>query len=94
MDLLKLSYAFVKVVLSISRPLPNKTKLIFDQDAKLVEVSALNKRCRMSQSTQCLGSIVPLEMFQPKILRSTIKSQTIIYTLTGLTTMRESNPSK
>ena len=48
----------------------------------------------MSQSTQCLGSIVPLEMFQSELLRSTIKSQAIIYTLTGLTTRRESNPSK
>ena len=29
-----------QVVLCISRPLPNQTKLTFDQDAKLVEVSA------------------------------------------------------
>ena len=48
----------------------------------------------MSQSTQCLESIVHLEMFQSKILRSTFKSQTIICTLTGLTTRKESNPSK
>ena len=31
---------------------------------KLDEVSDLKKRCLMSQSTQCLGSIVPLEMFK------------------------------
>ena len=32
MDLLKLLRKFVKVVLYISRPLPNKTKLKFDHD--------------------------------------------------------------
>ena len=34
MDLFKLLHGFVKVVLCISRPLPNKTKLKFDQDFK------------------------------------------------------------
>ena len=35
MDLLKLLQGFVKVVHHISRPLPNKTKLEFDQDFKV-----------------------------------------------------------
>ena len=34
MDLLEVLYGFVKVVLCYSRPLPNKTKLMFDQDFK------------------------------------------------------------
>ena len=34
MDLLKLLHEFVKVVSCISRPLPNKTKLKYDQDFK------------------------------------------------------------
>ena len=34
MDFFKYSHGFVKVVLCISRPLPNKTKLKFDQDLK------------------------------------------------------------
>ena len=42
MILLKLLHGFVKVVLCIFHPLPNKTKLKFDQDYKLVEASALN----------------------------------------------------
>ena len=35
MDLAKLLHGFVKVVLCISCPLPNKTKLKFDQDFKV-----------------------------------------------------------
>ena len=54
MDLSKLLHGFVKVVLCISCPLPNKTKLMFGQDFKLVEASTLNKRM-----SQCLGSFVP-----------------------------------
>ena len=42
MDFSKLLYGFSKVVLCVSRPLPNKTKLKFDQDSKLVKASALN----------------------------------------------------
>ena len=42
MDLSKLLNGFVKVGTCISRPLPNKTKLKFDQDSKLVKASALN----------------------------------------------------
>ena len=34
MDLIKLLHGFVKVVLCISRPLPNKIKPKFDQDLK------------------------------------------------------------
>ena len=34
-DLLRLLLGFVKVVLCISRPLPNKTKMKFDQDFKV-----------------------------------------------------------
>ena len=34
MDLIKLLHGFVKVVLCISRPLPNKTMLKFDQNFK------------------------------------------------------------
>ena len=36
----------------------NRTKLKFNQDSKLVDASALNLRCWMSQSTQCLGYVV------------------------------------
>ena len=32
MDLLKLLHRLVKIVLCISRPLPNKTKLKFDEE--------------------------------------------------------------
>ena len=35
-------YGFVKVVLCIYHPLPNKIKLKFDHDFKLAEASALN----------------------------------------------------
>ena len=31
---------------------------------KLFKTSALNERCWMSQSSQCLGSVVPLAMYQ------------------------------
>ena len=62
MGLFKLLHVFVKVLLCISHPLPNNTKL-----TKLVETSALNKRCWMSQSAQCLGSFVPSEMFVRKL---------------------------
>ena len=34
MDLIKLLHGFVKVVRCISRPLPNKIKLKFDQDVE------------------------------------------------------------
>ena len=65
MDLSKLFRGFVVVVvLCISLPFPNKTKLKFDQDFKLVEASASNWRCLINQSTQCLGSDVPLAMFK------------------------------
>ena len=57
MDLSKLLRGFVKVVLCISLLLPNKTKLKFEQDFKACW------RCLMNQSTQCLGSVVPLAMF-------------------------------
>ena len=57
MDLSKLPHEFVKVFLWISCPLPNKTKLKFDQDFKA------SWRCWMNQSTHCLGSGVPLAMF-------------------------------
>ena len=56
MDFSKLIHEFAKVVLCISRPLPNKTKLKFYQDFKACW------RCWMSQSTQCLGSGVPSAM--------------------------------
>ena len=39
---LKLLCGFIKVVLRISCPLPNKTRLKFDQDFKVFEASALN----------------------------------------------------
>ena len=48
MDLSKLPHEFVKVFLWISCPLPNKTKLKFDQDFKA------SWRCWMNQSTHCL----------------------------------------
>ena len=63
MDLSKLIGDFVKFVLCISLPFPNKTKLKFDQISKPVEASASNRRCLMNQSTQCLGSVVPYAMF-------------------------------
>ena len=48
MDLLKLFHWFVKLV--FFGPFPNKTKI-----SKIFEASALNKRCWMSQRTQCPG---------------------------------------
>ena len=42
LDFLKMIYGFVKVFLFISRPLPNNTKLKFDQDFKACRASALN----------------------------------------------------
>ena len=45
---------------SISCPFPNKTKL---KISNLVKASALNLSCWVGQSTQCLGSFVPLAMF-------------------------------
>ena len=59
----QLLHGFVKVVLYISCSLPNKTKVKFDQDFKpcwsiCFEVKVLN-----SQSTECLGSAVPVAMF-------------------------------
>ena len=39
MDLLKLLLGFVKVVLVISRPLPNKNKLNFDRDFKASDLN-------------------------------------------------------
>ena len=52
MDLSKILRGFVKIVICICKsysmyfsPFAKQAKLIFDQDAKLVEVSALNKRC-------------------------------------------------
>ena len=64
MGLFKLLHVFVKVLLCISHPLPNNTKLKL---TKLVETSALNKRCWMSQSAQCIGSVVPSETFLRKL---------------------------
>ena len=60
-------HGFVKVVtwiwfLCISRPLPNKTKLKFDQDFKACWSSCLELGRWMSQSAQCLGSGVLLAM--------------------------------
>ena len=58
---LLLSYVFSYLLSSYrTRPLPNKrlTKI-----SKPVEASALKSSCWTSQSTQCLGSVVPLSMF-------------------------------
>ena len=41
----------------------NQAKVCLTKISKLVEASALNLSCWMSQSTQCLGSVVPLAMF-------------------------------
>ena len=53
---LKLLYGFLKVALCFYHPLSNKTKLTFDQNLK-----ACWSFC--FESTQCLGSVVPLAMF-------------------------------
>ena len=65
MDLSKFLLGIVKVVLCISRPFPNKTKLKLTKISKFFEGFALKYRCWMSQSTQCRGSIVPLAVFSP-----------------------------
>ena len=57
MDLLKLLHWFVRVVIYISRRLPNKTNMKFDLD---IDFSCL---AQQSLNTRCLGSIVPLAMF-------------------------------
>ena len=51
MDLSKILRGFVKIVICICKsysmyfgPFAKQAKLIFDQDAKLVEISALNKK--------------------------------------------------
>ena len=53
---LKLLYGFLKVALCFYHPLSNKTELTFDQNLK-----ACWSFC--FESTQCLGSVVPLAMF-------------------------------
>ena len=62
-DLWKLLRWLVKVVLCISCSLANKTKLKFDQDIKALKRLLWAKGVEWVQSTQCLGSAVPLEMF-------------------------------
>ena len=52
--LITLLHGYVKVVLCISRPLPNKTKL--DQDFKVCW-SFCFERYWLRQRTQCLGSV-------------------------------------
>ena len=56
MDLSKLIHGFF--ALCQTKPSWSLTKI-----SKLVEASALNERCWMSQSTHCLGSVVPMAMF-------------------------------
>ena len=51
MDFSKLNLGFAKVVLCISRLLPNKTRPKFGQDCW--KTSVLNWWCWMNQSTQC-----------------------------------------
>ena len=52
------SHPYQFICLCQTKPSWSSTKT-----SKLVEASALNKRCWMSQRTQCLGSVVPLVMF-------------------------------
>ena len=59
MHLLKLLREFVKVVLCISRHLPNKKKLKFDQ-----AFNASLKMLNESMYSICHGSDVPLVMFR------------------------------
>ena len=77
MDLPKLIHVFLQVitcfVIWMRRschmhfpPFANKTKLKFDQDFKDCCFS-LKLRCRLSQSTQCLGSVVPMATFKNKV---------------------------
>ena len=57
MDLSKLFYVFLD--LCQTRPSWSLTKI-----SKFVEASALNQRCWMSQSIQCLGSVLPSQQQQ------------------------------
>ena len=59
----KLIHGFVKVVLCISRPIANKTKFDHDFQSLLNLLLCLNKSCWINQSTQSLGSAVPLAIF-------------------------------
>ena len=66
MDLLKLLHGFIKVVLCFSRPLPNKTKLKFNQDFKncwnyCSEISQLTESKHLMPWVQCAFVIVFLE---------------------------------
>ena len=63
MDLFKLVRGFVKSCFIFSGPLPNKTKLNFDQDFKDCWSFCFELKVFMSQSTQCLGSVVALAIF-------------------------------
>ena len=66
----KMLYGFVEVVAWVCQgcnidfsPSTKKTSWSLTNISKLVEASPLNKRCWLSQSIQCLGSVVPLAMF-------------------------------
>ena len=60
-DSLKLLHGFIVVVLCISCPLPSKTKLKFEPRFQIKVLSW------MSQSSQCLGYVVPMAMFSLEI---------------------------
>ena len=60
MDLFKLLHGFVKVVLSISRPLPNKAKLKFEQDFKAFWRFCFELKVLNGSMYSCLGSVVTM----------------------------------
>ena len=71
MDLSKTLYGFLEVVAWVYRVVylflaicQKKTSWSLTKISKLVEASPLNKRCWLSQSIQCLGSVLPLAMFK------------------------------
>ena len=64
MDFCKLLHGFVEVVPGIPRPCQTKPSWSLTKNSELIEASALTYSCLLSQSTQCLGSVVPLAMFQ------------------------------
>ena len=64
MDFCKLLHGFVKVVPGIPRPCQTKPSWSLTKNSELIEASAQTYSCLLSQSTQCLGSVVPLAMFQ------------------------------
>ena len=68
MDLIKLLNGYVKVFYVFLALCQTKPSWSLTKISKLDEASALNWWCWMSQSTQCLGFVLPMAMYYISLL--------------------------